>query len=165
MQPVWEREKDGGDARSSAPILRASHLGGECARPTVIWTVQTTGEVPLFAMPTAGVACEAVLGRRCTRRCTFVRAGTEPFPWSTLDQSFDIGLSGPTPVDDRDYKVPFNFHWQDQQSDHRARSAETDTGRCQETGGCPTCRAGRELIGTLHTRWPRVVRPRLSFEL
>jgi hypothetical protein len=26
-----------------------------------------------------------------------------------LDQSFDIGLSGPTPVDDRDYKVPFNF--------------------------------------------------------
>jgi hypothetical protein len=26
-----------------------------------------------------------------------------------LDQSFDIGLSGPTPVDDGDYKVPFNF--------------------------------------------------------
>src|SRR5271170_5345915 len=26
-----------------------------------------------------------------------------------LDQSFDIGLSGPTPMDDRDYKVPFNF--------------------------------------------------------
>jgi hypothetical protein len=26
-----------------------------------------------------------------------------------LDQSFDIGLSGPTPVDDRDYKAPFNF--------------------------------------------------------
>jgi hypothetical protein len=26
-----------------------------------------------------------------------------------LDQSFDIGLSGPAPVDDRDYKVPFNF--------------------------------------------------------
>jgi hypothetical protein len=26
-----------------------------------------------------------------------------------LDQSFDIGLSGPAPVDDHDYKVPFNF--------------------------------------------------------
>jgi arylsulfatase len=26
-----------------------------------------------------------------------------------LDQAFAIGLSGPTPVDDRDYKVPFNF--------------------------------------------------------
>jgi len=26
-----------------------------------------------------------------------------------LDETFDIGLSGPTPVDDRDYKVPFNF--------------------------------------------------------
>ena len=26
-----------------------------------------------------------------------------------LDQTFDIGSSGATPVDDRDYKVPFNF--------------------------------------------------------
>jgi arylsulfatase len=26
-----------------------------------------------------------------------------------LDETFDIGLSGPTPVDDQDYKVPFNF--------------------------------------------------------
>jgi hypothetical protein len=26
-----------------------------------------------------------------------------------LDQTFDIGLSGPTPVDDCDYKVPFKF--------------------------------------------------------
>jgi hypothetical protein len=27
-----------------------------------------------------------------------------------LDQFFAIGLSGPTPVDDHDYKVPFNFN-------------------------------------------------------
>jgi hypothetical protein len=26
-----------------------------------------------------------------------------------LDQTFDIGQAGPTPVDDRDYKVPFLF--------------------------------------------------------
>jgi hypothetical protein len=26
-----------------------------------------------------------------------------------LDQFFAIGLSGPAPVDDHDYKVPFNF--------------------------------------------------------
>ena len=26
-----------------------------------------------------------------------------------LDIAFDIGLSGANPVDDRDYKVPFNF--------------------------------------------------------
>ena len=26
-----------------------------------------------------------------------------------LDQTFDIGIGGPTPVDDNDYKVPFKF--------------------------------------------------------
>ena len=27
----------------------------------------------------------------------------------TLDETFDVGLSNRTPVDDRDYKVPFRF--------------------------------------------------------
>jgi hypothetical protein len=32
-----------------------------------------------------------------------------PFLSVPLDQSFDIGTSGATPVDDGDYKVPFKF--------------------------------------------------------
>ena len=48
------------------------------------------------------------------------------------DETFDIGSDTGTPVDDKDYQVPFALHRQAQQADAQDRSAEAHAGRHQE---------------------------------
>ena len=42
------------------------------------------------------------------------------------DETFDIGSDTGTPVDDKDYQVPFTLHRQAQQADAQARPAAVD---------------------------------------
>ena len=45
------------------------------------------------------------------------------------DETFDIGSDTGTPVDDKDYQVPFKLHRQVEQADHQDRTAEVDSRR------------------------------------
>ena len=68
-----------------------------------------------------------------------------------LDIAFDIGLSSASPVDDQDYKVPFNFTGKINKLTI-ARSAETDAGGCEETGGFQPLGGRLAVTGTLRAR-------------
>ena len=45
------------------------------------------------------------------------------------DENFDVGADTGTPVDDKDYQVPFDLHRQTRQADADDRPAAVDAGR------------------------------------
>ena len=67
-------------------------------------------------------------------------------PW---DETFDIGSDTGTPIDDKDYQVPFAFTGRIGNLTVAIDPRGTDRGRPAETDGRRARRAGRQLIKTL----------------